>query len=457
MDSPSASPPAQRYITSHAHLLQRKAAREAAAFNALVLGNFADFPTRPTDQYPLIDQMKAAMRDESDILDNPDNNAHINRIRATSDEDLEEKAWELMFDAYDVQRGKRIPKLSTAYFPNYLDRFDALVALMRTKLSNNHSNKLREFNKDVKAAAKFSGRTTTAEDGTTRIYDVAGNLVKEFRRPEKRPLSELLGDRLASIARPKRARTRTASGPTSSNSTNSSTPEEPVVDVGGSLTPIQEEGGDVEGATDEEEERPFSPVQGTEEDALGKAEKDDGNAAFRAQNRFSTPSADACNSHFDDPYPRPDQSLLLNRQSSFTNQDPTSNQNLSSGKQSHHIGQYPTPDQNLLLGEQSYVENQHPTADQNLLSGEHSYINNQHLMAIQHPPFGQQPYSSDQFPTPDQHEAVGEQSEHDSPDDYPASPSYEVDLLGESSGEDDGGQAPLDGGGPSNDRDRIGY
>ncbi|KAK3947397.1 hypothetical protein QBC32DRAFT_374333 [Pseudoneurospora amorphoporcata] len=394
MELPVSRPVEARYITSHAHLIQRKATREAAAFNALVTGNVADFPTHPTDQYPLIDSMKAAMRDESDILDNPDNNAHINRIRATSDEDLEEKAWDLMFDAYDVQRGKRIPKLSTAYFPNYMDRFDALVALMRTKLSNNHTNKVREYNKDVKAAAKFSGRTTTAEDGTTRIYDAAGNLVKEFRRPEKRPLSELLGDRLTSIARPKRARTRTASGPTSSDSTNSSTPEEPVVEISGSLTPIQEEGEDVvgvaatrggkelamtadadneEGATDEEEERLLSPAQGTEEDALGKAEKDDGHAAFEAPNGLTTPSLDA------------------------------------------------------------------------------------HLMANQHLPLGYQPYSSDQFPTPNQHEAVGEQSEQDSPDDYPASPSYEVDLLGERSGEDDGGQAALDGGARNNDRDRIGY
>lgn len=37
-------------------------------------------------------------------------------------------------DTYDVRRGKRIPKLLTAYFPNYMDRFEALLALMRVRI-----------------------------------------------------------------------------------------------------------------------------------------------------------------------------------------------------------------------------------------------------------------------------------------------------------------------------------
>lgn len=99
MDPSGPPQPPQRHITSYEHLQQLKAARAAAALSALVPGNHADFPTNPVDQYPYIDRLKAAMRDESDILDNidgDDNNTQINRVRATSDEDMEEKAWELL-------------------------------------------------------------------------------------------------------------------------------------------------------------------------------------------------------------------------------------------------------------------------------------------------------------------------------------------------------------------------
>ncbi|KAK3484867.1 uncharacterized protein B0T23DRAFT_433392 [Neurospora hispaniola] len=136
------------------------------------------------------------LKDTTDILDNPDNNAHINCIRAKSDDEVEEKAWEVMFEAYDAQRGKRVSRLLTAYFPNFMDRWEALVALMRhskaavadlfaihymdryvhnpvteldTKLSNNYTNKMRDFNKDVKAASKFRGSVTTV-DRITSIY-----------------------------------------------------------------------------------------------------------------------------------------------------------------------------------------------------------------------------------------------------------------------------------------------
>lgn len=163
----------------------------------------------------------------------------------------------------------------------------------RTKLSNNHTNKLRNFNKDVKAAARFSGRTIT-ENGITRIYDVAGNLVKQFCRPEKRPLSELLGNRLAAIAKPKRDKTRTTSGPTSGNSSNS---ESPVGAAGGFLTPIQEE-----------DENVVAASQGQEEGHLDEASEKNENAgeAFHVTNRLSTPSCNAVNSHFNSQYPPPD-------------------------------------------------------------------------------------------------------------------------------------------------------
>lgn len=52
--------------------------------------------TSATDQCSLVDQMMTAMKDTTDILDHPDNNAHINCIRAKSDDEVEEKAWEVM-------------------------------------------------------------------------------------------------------------------------------------------------------------------------------------------------------------------------------------------------------------------------------------------------------------------------------------------------------------------------
>ncbi|KAK3338788.1 hypothetical protein B0H65DRAFT_579582, partial [Neurospora tetraspora] len=342
MDPPIAPPPRQRYITSQAHFYQRKAEKEAAAFNAMVPGNFADFPTRATDQCFLVDQMMAAMKDTTDILDNPDNNAHINCIRAKSDDDLEEKAWEAMFDAYDAQRGKRVHKLLTAYFPNFMDRWEALVALMRTKLSNNHTNKMRDFNKDVKAASKFGGSVTTV-DRITSVYDAAGNLVRAFVRPEKRPLSDFLGNRLAGIAKPKRARTRAATGdstisvPASSNSSNS---EQPVAGTaGGPMTPIQEEEEDdhAMAAIHEDEEGVMATTQGKEEGAVGEVEKDDGYEALEGPNGLSTPSPDAFNPHFNNQYPTPTQHLPLGEQSNIANQHPI----------------YPTPDQHESLGEQS--------------------------------------------------------------------------------------------------------
>ncbi|EGO58618.1 hypothetical protein NEUTE1DRAFT_25253, partial [Neurospora tetrasperma FGSC 2508] len=304
----------QRYITSQAHFYQRKAEKEAAAFSAMVPGNFADFPTGAADQCTLVDQMMTAMKDTTAILDNPDNNAHINCIRAKSDDEVEEKAWEVMFEAYDAQRGKRVSRLLTAYFPNFMDRWEALVALMRTKLSNNYTNKMRDFNKDVKAASKFRGSVTTV-DRITSIYDAAGNLVSTFVRPEKRPLSDFLGHRLAGIAKPKRVRTRTTtgdsatSGPTSSNSGNS---EQHVGGTAGSsMTPIQEEEEDLMAAIQEDGEGVMALTQGKEEGAMGEADKDDGDKALEGPNEPSTPHPDAVNSHFDSRYPTPVHHLAL--------------------------------------------------------------------------------------------------------------------------------------------------
>ncbi|KAH7625409.1 hypothetical protein B0T09DRAFT_325290 [Sordaria sp. MPI-SDFR-AT-0083] len=254
-------------------------------------------------------------------------------------------------NTYDVRRGKRIPKLLTAYFPNYMDRFEALLALMRHSkaavadliaesymdrcvhnpvteldLSSNHTNKFRNFNKDVKAAARFSGRTIT-ENGITRIYDVAGNLVKQFCRPEKRPLSELLGNRLAAIAKPKRDKTRTTSGPTSG-----------------------------------------------QQQQLGIA------------------------------------ASATRQKSNHTGQCPTPGHNVSRDDQYAVNNQHPTADQNLLPGGQSVFSNQFPTTEQDLLVSGLSHSNNQYT-PDQSPRFNQQAYGSDNYFTPDchQHALVGEQ------------------------------------------------
>ncbi|CCC14206.1 hypothetical protein SMACR_09472 [Sordaria macrospora] len=314
-------------------------------------------------------------------------------------------------DTYDVRRGKRIPKLLTAYFPNYMDRFEALLALMRhskaavadliaesymdrTKLSSNHTNKLRNFNKDVKAAARFSGRTIT-ENGITRIYDVAGNLVKQFCRPEKRPLSELLGNRLAAIAKPKRDKTRTTSGPTSGNSSNS---ESPVGAAGGFLTPIQEE-----------DENVVAASQGQEEGHLDEASEKNENAgeAFHHPKAYqhSPCNEQAYGSH---QYPTPDETQLLDEQSNLNISHNTTSQHLPLGK-SPTI-RHPTADQNLLPGGQSVFSNQFPTTEQDLLVSGLSHSNNQYT-PDQSPRFNQQAYGSDNYFTPDchQHALVGEQ------------------------------------------------
>ncbi|ESA42760.1 hypothetical protein NCU07640 [Neurospora crassa OR74A] len=301
----------ERYITSRDHIYQRKAEKEAAALSAMVPGNFGDFPTSAADQCALVDQMMTAMKDTTDILDNPKNDAHINCIRAKADDEVEEKAWEIMFDAYDAQRGKRVPKLLTAYFPNFVDRWEALMALMRTRLSNNYTNKMRDFNKDVKAASKFRGSVTNV-DRITSIYDAAGNLVSTFVRPMKRPLSDFLGHRLAGIAKPKRVRTRTTIGdsitPTSSNSSNS---EQHVGGrTAGTMTPIQEEDEDPM-ASIHEEEGVVASTQGKEEGAMGEADKDDGDKAHEGPNEPCTPHLNAVHSHFDSWYPTPVQHLAL--------------------------------------------------------------------------------------------------------------------------------------------------
>lgn len=293
---------------------------------------------------------------------------------------------------------------------------------------------MRDFNKDVKAASKFGGSVTTV-DRITSVYDAAGNLVRAFVRPEKRPLSDFLGNRLAGIAKPKRARTRAATGdstisvPASSNSSNS---EQPVAGTaGGPMTPIQEEEEDVMAATQEEEDHAMAAIhedeegvmattQGKEEGAVGEVEKDDGYEALEGPNGLSTPSPDAFNPHFNNQYPTPTQHLPLGEQSNIANQHPIVNQHLP-------------------LGDQSYVSNQYPRPDQDLSFGEQSYVNNQ-------------------YPTPDQHESLGEQSEQPSPNGYTVPPNNEMDAnpfplsaeahhepIASHHGEDVGIQAALDG------------
>lgn len=194
---------------------------------------------------------------------------------------------------------------------------------------------MRDFNKDVKAASKFRGSVTTV-DQITSIYDAAGNLVSTFVRPEKHPLSDFLGHRLAGIAKPQRVRTRTTTGdsttPTSSNSSNS---EQRVRSAtAGPMTPIQEEDEDFMVVPRENGEGVIATTEGSEEGAMGEADKDDGDKALEGPNGLNISSPDAFNSHSD-------------------NQCATPDQHSSLGEQSHNDNENSVPDQHQSLGDQS--------------------------------------------------------------------------------------------------------
>lgn len=205
----------------------------------------------------------------------------------------------------------------------------------KTKLSNNYTNKMRDFNKDVKAASKFRGSVTTV-DRITSIYDAAGSLVSTFVPPEKRLLSDFLGHRLGGIAKPKRVRTKTTTGdattPTSSNSSNL---EQHVGGTASSpMTPIQEEDEDLMAAIQEGGKGVMPSTPGKEEAAMGEADKDDGDKALEGPNEPSTPHPDAVDSHFHSRYLTPVQDLAL-------------------GKQSYNYHEDSTPDKHQPLGGQS--------------------------------------------------------------------------------------------------------
>ncbi|KAK3502210.1 hypothetical protein B0T13DRAFT_523947 [Neurospora crassa] len=375
----------ERYITSQAHFYQRDAEKEAAAFSAMVPGNFADFPASAADQCALVDQMMTAMEDTTDILDNLKNDAHINCIRAKADDEVEEKAWKVM----------RVPKLLTAYFPNFMDRWEALVALMRhsktavadlfaihymdryvhnpvteldTKLSNDYTNKMRDFNKDVKAASRFRSSVTTV-DRITSIYDAAGNLSSTATRALAG-----LADGADFVVKSRLVPTFGAiCGITNDKPTFADNSWDSGQSLIQDLKPDCQQDllydapsgacDDIVDLTEDDQERLLAvgesdliggnlisraiavrrlrnellglaeEHQGTKEGTVGEVERDNGHQALEGPNDPSTPSPDAVNPHFDSRYSTPVQHLTLS-------------------EQSHIDHKHSTPDQNQPLGDQ---------------------------------------------------------------------------------------------------------
>ncbi|KAJ4385109.1 hypothetical protein N0V85_008240, partial [Neurospora sp. IMI 360204] len=116
--------------------------------------------------------------------------------------------------AYNAQRGILDPGVSSPEIPNFMTRWRLTVGTFRTKVSNNHTNKMKKYNNEVGGAKKYGGGATTVGD-VTEARDGSGRVVERFIKPRKRPLTELLGEdltRFAEVKRPKTARTRTATG-----------------------------------------------------------------------------------------------------------------------------------------------------------------------------------------------------------------------------------------------------
>ncbi|CCC14205.1 unnamed protein product [Sordaria macrospora k-hell] len=226
----------EHIIRNAADFFQReaaeRAAERAAALNGANAGNCDDFPDDDNGQLVLVDQMIEAIDNTDGVIDN--DNSDQKAIRELPGDKKEKIAWRAMFKIRDVQRGLHHPDLLTVTFPNYMSRFRATCALVRSskaaatqffavplfdrfianpimeldnKLSNNNTNASKAYNGEVKGAEKNS-RTVTKFDNRAEIRDASGELIKILMKPRKRVLSEFLPPDLARspAAKVKRAR-----------------------------------------------------------------------------------------------------------------------------------------------------------------------------------------------------------------------------------------------------------
>ncbi|KAK3338791.1 hypothetical protein B0H65DRAFT_541693 [Neurospora tetraspora] len=222
--------PPQRFITSAAQFHQLQEEARAAALNSANAAKCADFPKIDDEKLVLIDEVLAAMTNTAGLVDN----GHRNMPRKRQ----EEMAWTWLYKARDIQLGIRNPDVYTPEFPNFMSRWKAFVSFstkagatdlfaasymdryignpiaeLDTKVSNNHTNKLKIFNTELKGA-RDNGRTVTENNDTAEIRDASGILVKTLVRPRKRSLNDFLdGELPLDVTKPKRApRSRTATG-----------------------------------------------------------------------------------------------------------------------------------------------------------------------------------------------------------------------------------------------------
>ena len=126
-------------------------------------------------------------------------------------------------------------------------------------MSNNHTNKLKEYRKPLDQVSKFGGSYATVGN-VTYVRKSTGEVVATLTRPTKRPLTDFLDDDLAAYARVKRQRRTTGSSATSGattvnspSSTNAAASSPVNGATGGVLATIQEESDNEDEAADQEE------------------------------------------------------------------------------------------------------------------------------------------------------------------------------------------------------------
>ncbi|KAJ4385108.1 hypothetical protein N0V85_008239 [Neurospora sp. IMI 360204] len=269
--------PPQRFITSAAQFHQLQQEARAAALSSANAAKCADFPKTDDEKLVLIDEVLRAMTNTTLLVDNVgenlNDNADVRAIRNMPRKRQEEMAWTWLYKARDIQLGIRNPDVYTPEFPNFMSRWKAFVSFVRstkagatdlfaasymdryignpiaeldTKVSNNHTNKLKIFNTELKGA-RDNGRTVTENDDIAEIRDASGALVKSLVRPRKRPLSDFMDRELPpEVAKSKRAsRSRTATGSSAASVTTATTigngGQPPQSAVATALPAIQEE------------------------------------------------------------------------------------------------------------------------------------------------------------------------------------------------------------------------
>ncbi|KAK3484870.1 uncharacterized protein B0T23DRAFT_408835 [Neurospora hispaniola] len=229
------NPPArpQRIIRNAAHFHQLEAEARAAALSGANAGYCGDFPDNDDDaQGVLIDEMLEAMANTAGVVDN--DSSDVKAIRDLPRDKQEMMAWRALFKVRDTQQGLHNPDILTARFPDFTSRWKAVLALVRsskagatqffavhyldrytanpimeldTKISNNNTNRNKDYNHELKAA-RDHGQIVAKFDDRAEIRDASGTLLKTLMKPRKRVLSEFLPPELAQSPAAKVKRSR---------------------------------------------------------------------------------------------------------------------------------------------------------------------------------------------------------------------------------------------------------